>query len=103
VTVTKTDDFDLLVGRWSDNRVGTMRGIRNAHKKFGVTLHRKDDFDFVNLQQNKRAWYANMLDVILTTLPQGKSDVAPADTLEVIKIIEAANESRASGKTVSLT
>jgi predicted dehydrogenase len=79
-----------------------MRGIRDAHHKFGVTLHRKDDFDFVNLQQNQRAWYANMLEAILKTLPQGKSDIAPEDTLEVIRIIEAANESRASGKTVSL-
>ena len=102
VTVTKTDDFDLLSARWSDNRVATMRGIRNSHHKFGVTLHRKDDFDFVNLHQNKRAWYANMLDAILKTLPQGKSDVSKEDTLEVIKIIEAANESRESGKTVVL-
>ncbi len=102
VTVTKTDDFDLLAGRWSDNRLATMRGIRNAHKKFGVTLHRKSDFDFVNLQQNRRAWYANMLEAILRTLPQGRSDVTKEDTLEVIRIIEAANESRTSGKAVSL-
>jgi predicted dehydrogenase len=102
VTVTKTDDFDLLTGRWSNNRVATMRGVRNGHHKFGVTLHRKNDFDFVNLQQNKRAWYANMLDAILRTLPQGKSDVAKEDTLEVIRIIEAANQSRETGKTVTL-
>lgn len=102
VTVTKTDDFDLLAGRWSDNRLATMRGIRNAHKKFGVTLHRKSDFDFVNLQQNRRAWYANMLEAILRTVPQGRSDVTKEDTLEVIRIIEAANESRTSGKAVSL-
>ncbi|HEV2294861.1 MAG TPA: Gfo/Idh/MocA family oxidoreductase [Tepidisphaeraceae bacterium] len=102
VTVTRTDNFDLLTGRWSDNRVATMRGVRNAHHKYGVTLHRKDDFDFVNLQQHKRAAYANMLDAILKTLPQGKSDVAKEDTLEVIKIIEAANQSRESGKTVTL-
>ncbi|MGB7157357.1 MAG: Gfo/Idh/MocA family oxidoreductase [Tepidisphaeraceae bacterium] len=102
VTVTKSDDFDLLAGLWNDDRVATMRGIRNSHHKFGVTLHRKDDFDFINLQVNKRAWYANMLEVILRTLPQGKSDVSKEDTLEVIRIIEAANESRTSGKTVSL-
>jgi predicted dehydrogenase len=102
VTVTKSDDFDLLTGLWLDDRVGTMRGIRNSHHKFGVTLHRKNDFDFINLQQNKRAWYANMLDAILKTLPQGKSDVAKEDTLEVIRIIEAANASRATSKTVNL-
>lgn len=102
VTVTKTDDFDLLAGRWDDDRVATMRGIRNGHKKFGVTLHRKNDFDFVNLQQNARTWYANMLEAILTSLPQGRSDVAKEESLEVIRIIEAANESRETGKTVLL-
>ena len=102
VTVTKSDDFDLLAALWTDDRVATMRGVRNSHKKFGVTLHRKDDFDFVNLQQNKRAWYANMLEAILRTLPQGKSDVSKEDTLEVIRIIDAANESRTSGKAVTL-
>lgn len=102
VTVTKTDDFDLLAARWDNDRVATMRGIRNGHKKFGVTLHHDGDFNFVNLQQNKRAWYANMLEAMLRTLPQGKSDVAKEDTLEVIKIIEAANASRESGKIVTL-
>jgi predicted dehydrogenase len=102
VSVVKTDDFDLLTARWGDGRVATMRGVRNGHKKFGVTLHRKDDFDFVNLMQNKRAWYANMLEAILKSLPQGTSDVKPEDTLEVIRIIEAANESRETGKTVTL-
>jgi predicted dehydrogenase len=102
VTVTKSDDFDLLAAVWTDDRVATMRGIRHSHHKFGVTLHRKDDFDFVNLMQNKRAWYANMLEAILKTLPQGKSDIPKEDTLEVIRIIEAANQSRESGKAVTL-
>jgi predicted dehydrogenase len=43
-----------------------------------------------------------MLDAILRTLPQGKSDVKPEETLEVVRIIEAANQSRESGKTVTL-
>jgi hypothetical protein len=43
-----------------------------------------------------------MLDAILRTLPQGKSDVKREDTLEVIRIIDAANQSRESGKTVAL-
>ncbi len=102
VRVAANDDLDLLTATWSDGRIATLRGIRNAHGKFGVTLHRKDDFDFVNLQQNKRAWYANMLEAILKSLPQGKSDVAKDDTLEVIRIIEAANESRASRIAVQL-
>ena len=35
----------------------------------------------------------------MRSLPQGKSDVDPRDTVEIIRLIEAANESRDSGGT----
>jgi hypothetical protein len=38
-----------------------------------------------------------MLDAVMRSLPQGKSDVDPKDTVEVIRLIEAANESRTNG------
>jgi hypothetical protein len=41
-----------------------------------------------------------MLEGIMRSLPKGKADVEPADTLDVIRLIEAANESRASGTSV---
>ena len=43
-----------------------------------------------------------MLEAILRSLPQGRSEVDPADTLEIVRLIEAANESRATGRSVSL-
>jgi hypothetical protein len=38
-----------------------------------------------------------MLEAVLRTVPNGKSDVDPRDTLEIIRLIEGANESRANG------
>ena len=43
-----------------------------------------------------------MMEAILRTLPNGKSDVDPADSLEIIRLIEAANASRKTGEIVKL-
>jgi predicted dehydrogenase len=101
VQVTKTDKADIVAALWSDGRAASVHGMRDAHHKFGVTLHRDKDFQFVDLA-GKRAWYTGMLEAILRTLPQGKSDVAPEDTLEIIRIIEAINKSREGGNLVNV-
>ena len=43
-----------------------------------------------------------MLDAIMRTLPNGKTDIEPADTLEIVRLIEAANLSRQNGQSVRL-
>ena len=73
-----------------------------AHGKFGVTIHREKGFQFVDSASGKRSWYGTMLEAVMRSLPNGKSDVEPADTLEVIRLIEAANEGRTSGAAVKL-
>ena len=104
VRATGTDKHDVVAATWKDGRVGAVHGIRDAHGKFGATIHRAKGFQFVDAYAHTpRSGYANMLDGVMRTLPQGKSDVDPADTLEVIRFIEAANESRGkSGAAVKL-
>ncbi|MDF2669509.1 MAG: oxidoreductase, partial [Paenibacillus sp.] len=41
VTVTTNDDHDIIVARWADGRIGTVRGNRKGNNKFGATLHRE--------------------------------------------------------------
>ena len=78
----------------------TVHGLRDAHGKFGATIHRAKGIQFVDAYGgSKRSAYANMLDAVMRSLPQGKSDVDPKDTIEVIRLIEAANESRTNGGT----
>src|SRR5918993_3014655 len=95
VRTTTSANHDAVAATWSDGRVATLHGLRDAHGKFGLTIHRDKGFQFVDAYAGaKRSAYAAMLDAVMRSLPQGKSDVEPKETLEIIRLIEAANESR---------
>jgi predicted dehydrogenase len=80
-----------------------VHGLRDAHGKFGAVIHRDKGIQFVDAHAGaKRSAYAAMLEAVIRSLPQGKSDVDPKDTLEIVRLIEAANESRGSGAVVKL-
>ena len=100
VRAFRNDDFDLVTAVWADGRIATFRGMRKGEWKFGVTIHRERGFQFVDLLHN--SWFARTLELMLQNLPNGKSPVDPADTLEIIRLIEAANQSRPDGKPVAL-
>jgi len=94
------DNADVVTATWSDGRVATIRGNRNAHRAFGVTLHHADGCQHVPLPAGPG--YAAMMTAIVNTLPAGKPDVPADQAIEVIRLIEAANESRESGKVIAL-
>ncbi len=102
VQVTKNRDNDVLVCEWEDGRIGTIRGLRNAHTQFGITLHREKSSQPIDIYSNARPYYASLLDAILHSLPEGRSDIPDDQMLEVIRIIDAANESRETNKQVIL-
>jgi predicted dehydrogenase len=102
VRATTTEKHELIAAAWPDGRVASLHGLRGAHHGFGITIHRAKGFQPVDCAAGKRSWYASMLDAILRSLPRGKSDVDPKDTLEIIRFIEAANESRTTGAAVRL-
>jgi len=103
VKATTTDNHDLIAATWPDGRVASLHGLRHAHGKFGLTIHREKGCQTVDCAAGKRSWYASLLEAILRTLPHGKSDVVSKDTLEVIRLVEAANQSRrTSGAAVAL-
>jgi predicted dehydrogenase len=98
VRTTTAQKHDIVAATWKDGRMGSVHGVRDAHGKFGATIHRAKGMQFVDAYgHTDRSAYANMLDAVMRSLPQGKSDVDPTDTIEVIRLIEAANESRANG------
>lgn len=102
VTTTTTEDHDLIVGLWADGRIGTVRGNRTGNNTFGALIHREQGSDFVDIYANKKPYYASLLERIMVLFQTGKADIDIADTLQIIRFIEAANESRNSGKTVVL-
>lgn len=102
VRVTTNDDHDLVVGTWRDGRVGTIRGNRVGNNKFGGAVHREKGTRFVDVYASGRPYYASLLEQILMMFNTGEAPIAPEETIEIVRFIEAANESRESGKPVAL-
>jgi predicted dehydrogenase len=67
-----------------------------------MTLHRKDGPQWVDSKSSTKPYYAGLLEAILGSLPHGRSDVPKSETLEVMRIMEAANQSRTTGASVKL-
>jgi predicted dehydrogenase len=102
VHATANAGTDLIVAEWSDGRMASLRGIRGGHDRFGISLHREKGFQFVDVKANARPYYAGMLEAILQSLPNGRSDVPGDQMLEVVRFIEAANASREAGRSVDV-
>src|SRR6266496_2159364 len=88
VRAIRTDDADVMMATWRDGRVAMFRGLRKGEWKFGATIHRARGVQMVDLLHN--SWFARTLSRVLADLPNGRTPVDPADTLEIIRMIEAA-------------
>ncbi len=102
VTVRADEKHDFLVGVWGDGRIGTVRGNRVGNQKFGGVVHREKGSRFVDVYASGRPYYASLLEQVLLMFRTGKAIVAAEETVEIIRFIQAANESRETGKTVRL-
>ncbi len=102
VRVVRTDDADLVTLRYADGRLASLHGLRNGTNQFGLVLHRAEEgHQFIDITGKPQLRYAGLLKAILNCLPNEATLVPPRETLEVIRLLEAANESRqADGKTV---
>ncbi len=95
------EHHDLLTATWADGRCATLRGARNAHNRFGGTLHLPDQALSFDASAG-RPYYAGLLAAIMQSLPHNRSAVPAEQMLEVMRLIEAANQSRQSGRPVPL-
>lgn len=102
VTAISNDDHDLVVGEWSDGRVGTIRGNRKGGNSFGALLHTASGSHFVDPMGDPKPGYASLLEKIIPMFQGGPAPIEIEETLEAIRFIEAANESRESGLRVAL-
>ncbi len=102
VTVTSNDDHDFVVGLWSDGRIGTVRGNRKGNNKFGGIVHREKGSRFVDAYKG-RPYYVGLMEAILSMFQSGKQPIDPEVTVEIVRFIEAANQSRESGQPVELS
>lgn len=102
VTVTTNEDYDIIVGRWADGRIATVRGNRKGNNSFGAVVHREKGSQFVDVYSNPKPYYASLLERIVPLFKGEGAAIDFEETIAVIRFIEAANESRGNGQTVAL-
>ncbi|HWO76619.1 MAG TPA: Gfo/Idh/MocA family oxidoreductase [Bacillus sp. (in: firmicutes)] len=102
VRVFESDDHEFLMARWKDGRIGTIRGDKKGKLPFGATIHFDSRSQYVNASQNQTPYYASLLQQIIGFFQDHVPRVAVHETIEIIRFIEAANESKETGKAVLL-
>jgi Oxidoreductase family, NAD-binding Rossmann fold len=95
VTRVHTEGADVVVGKWKDGRVGTMRGIRDGKRDYGaVAFGAKANLATPTSMQSD---YRNLLVEILKFFQTGAPPIPPEETLEMMAFMEAADLSKARG------
>ncbi|WP_226675773.1 Gfo/Idh/MocA family protein [Rossellomorea aquimaris] len=102
VTVFSNDTHDSIVAQWKDGKFGTVRGNRAGNDQFGALVHFEKGTEYVDIQSGSKPFYASLVEEIMEFFQAGISRVPCNETLEVIRFIEGANESRETGRPVSI-
>jgi GFO/IDH/MocA oxidoreductase family protein len=87
---------DLATGIWADGRIGTVRGNRTGNNDFHGLVHFKENSAPVNVQVQSKGFFTSLAEAIIPFLNGGPAPVEPEETMEIVRFIEAANESGAS-------
>ena len=99
VTATENKNTIVVTGKWNNDRIGTLHGIRNGKTAFKVTAFGTKAI----VEQKSGGNYAPMLREIVKFFQTGKPPVSADITLEIYAFMEAADESiRRGGAPISL-
>ncbi len=88
-----TQNTDIVVGTWEDQRIGNFRGLRAGKLNYGSTVYAENDIVTLGTFQG----YNPLLVQIIKFFETGESPVDPKDTLEIYAFMEAADESKRKG------
>lgn len=92
VVRTSNEDTDVVTGTWSDNRVGTFRGIRKGAGDYGGTVFCEKAIKTLG----SYAGYNPLLVRIIGFFNSGIPPVREEETLEILAFMEAAQVSKAN-------
>lgn len=95
VWCVSTEGADAVVGRWSDGRLGTLRGTRAGSHSYGFTAFCEKKVQPVTI--DARFIYRELLKRVVQQFETGKSPLNVAETLEIVAFIEAAKRSADAG------
>ena len=79
---------EVVMGRWKDGKIGTVRGIRTGAAPFGVTVFADKAVRTIDL--DTRFIYRELLRQIVAFFETGRPPVPLSHTVEIVAFIEAA-------------
>ena len=97
VRAVHTEDFEQVTGIWNDGRIGTMHGNRTGNYEYHALMHFADKSEHVNVATEKKGFFTLLGEEILKFAQTKQPPVTAEETIEIIRFIEAANESRENG------
>ena len=102
VRVTTSESHDVVAGLWADGRIGCIRGFRGDRYYFRGCLHHGAGTVWMDLDGGRKAKHVHLLAAILEFFRTGVSAIPIENTVEVVRFLEAADESRVTGRRVVL-
>ena len=102
VRAVTTEKHEFVTGVWTDGRIGTVRGTRTGNWSFNAVLSHAKSTRYVATQPHPTPPDVFMVNDILAMFRGGAPTIEIEESLEIVRFIEAANESRESGAVVSL-
>ncbi|MCH5372333.1 MAG: Gfo/Idh/MocA family oxidoreductase [Planctomycetes bacterium] len=88
-----SENFDVVVGRWQNGRLGTFRGTRQGAHTYGASIFGNKEI----VQAGKFEGYEPLLVEIVKCFKTGRVPVSPEQTLEILAFMQAADESKRLG------
>ena len=89
-------DADVVVGRWKDGRIGTVRAIR-PYSDYGAVVFRAKEVVESHPKAAEAADYRPLVREMVKFFQTGKPPVANAETLEMFAFMDAAQRSKEQG------
>jgi predicted dehydrogenase len=102
VLAVREELHDVVVARWADGRLGVVRGNREGNNGFGGVIHRKTKSIAFDVATGAKPYYASLLDKVIPFFRGEAEVVAPAEMVEVIGFLEAANRSASTRQWAAL-
>lgn len=94
VSRTYTEGADVIVGRWKDGRLGTVRTIRDGKSGYGAVAFGAKE---IKTSDGAGGGYAPMLKEVVKFFQTGVVPVANEETLEIFSFMDAALRSKQNG------
>jgi predicted dehydrogenase len=102
VCCSSSGDYDVIVGRWHDGRIGTMRGTRKGAHEYGATVFGANKVAHAVYSRDV-PMYGQLLKQVVPFLKGAPAPVPIEETLEIMAFMQAALKSTQDAREVALT